>query len=340
MTNSSWCADTTTEVMPQVQANLPQGFAWDAVMVNGTVMNKFWRGVAGVIAWVNKRFCAYIDEFFCDTMGESRNQWWEEYGIRVGECDPYGSNLCYKVTDPGGQNCDHFTELALNRGLAITCENDSNTPRAGCARAGGTRLGPPPTLIASLQAKAGCVFGRAVDHPYPQYWEADADRSNNTCAVPGSNMGRAGCCTRFGYYEFPPDPVVDDGSLVSDPCNNAGTTKYMWSMPVSPPVDLSWLPRDSTGKFLLYGTHGWTVYVDLNTSQAAMAAMAANDAERWSRAGDMRAGCNQFDHQLAIATYCFLDDVMPAHTALAYAVQNTALSAPVFVATSTDGVAS
>ena len=114
----TWCPSTTDEVLPSVLGLLPHGPAWEASQVKGTVMNMFWRSVAAALAYLHLRLCAYVPEFFCATVVESRDQWNAEYGIGIDSCDPYGYSLCAKETTLGTSTSFKFSasdSMALSR---------------------------------------------------------------------------------------------------------------------------------------------------------------------------------------------------------------------------------
>lgn len=90
-------------------AAYPQGFAWDAVDVDGTNMHQLARALALVLNEVEARACEVLPEFTCHTTDEMLPEWYADYGLP----DDCGINdLCAKVGAIGGQNCDYYSYLA------------------------------------------------------------------------------------------------------------------------------------------------------------------------------------------------------------------------------------
>lgn len=324
----TWCPSATADVLPQVQALLPQGPAWKAASVPGSVQNEFWSGVAASIAWVNSRLCAYIPEFFCTTAVESLDQWQAEYGLTTEECDPYGANLCYKVFDPGGQDCAHFVDMAAHLGWVITCDDSvPDLPMAGCFDCGCVQLGTTPEVIepgsnAGVGQLCACGYGRAVEHPEPNLWRFGSGQALASCPVPGSNLGCAPLsdsdCNFAGYYDWP------DAGTVSTPagiCASADQNRWTWDVPSPAGIPLDRVPCDSTGEFKAYTGDAliWRVTIHLDASTNARAAL-VEDASDWSVSGGLSAGCGQLNGTDFRGLTCFLDQVKPAHTQLIYEV--------------------
>src|SRR5262245_57634042 len=101
----NWCPQSTDDALTSVLGLLPQGPVFEGASVPGTVQNSYWRAFASVLAYFYSRTCAYVDEFFCATVNESRDQWIAEYALND-PCDPYGNNLCLKVAADGGATCE------------------------------------------------------------------------------------------------------------------------------------------------------------------------------------------------------------------------------------------
>jgi hypothetical protein len=102
---------------------------------------------------VYQRLCAYWKEFYCNTAVESIDQWLLDYGL-PDPCDPYGDNLCAKVTAVGGQSCETFVNLAQSTGWVISCENMVdviNEAYAGNMIAGCAQCSTTPILSSSVQ---------------------------------------------------------------------------------------------------------------------------------------------------------------------------------------------
>lgn len=124
------------EVHGALLAALPRGRAWPRAP--GSVLWRFWRGVAIVHHWIDARLCAWQSEFWCRSASESLDAWWREYGLPDG-CDPY-PDLCIKVAAWTGGECGDFQALAARAGWAIDCAPDT-TVGIGCAEAGCLQTG-------------------------------------------------------------------------------------------------------------------------------------------------------------------------------------------------------
>lgn len=132
---------TPLESIQATAALLPRGRAWP-VNDGGATIARFlvwlaglsgapasWPAgfvQAGVIAaigavrnWVEGRFCALLEEFWCATASETLDLWNKEYGLPDG-CDPF-PNLCVKVGAFGEPRCDHWVTLAATLGWSIAC---------------------------------------------------------------------------------------------------------------------------------------------------------------------------------------------------------------------------
>jgi len=324
---SPFCPTTTDEALPGVLGLLPEGPAWDASWITGTVQNSFWRAIASVVAHINTRLCAYLDEFFCSSAKESIDQWITEYGLD-GECDPFGSNLCLKATLLGGQSCDFYVDLARQLKWVITCEDMStwNEPIAGCFECGCTPLGPTPTFVypgsnLGRGAMCQCVYGEVIDHPEPEYWDT-TKTSKASCPVPGSNLGFGPgddepCCFICGWYERP-----DETSTVytSDACSSAGQDTIVFDCPTPAATPLIRAPCDSTGHYSTWGhAHHWYIAIDAAASYALQGVAVPNDPDaNCSAAGNFICGCTYVcnDVNPIFPLLCYLDKVKPAHTVL------------------------
>jgi len=112
------------------------GLGYEPAVERLTVMQQFWAAYAEVLEFLHQRACALIEEFFCSTVHELRDEWMVEYGF-PDPCDPYAS-LCDKVRAQGGATCAYLAELAAARGWMLTCSECSAERHAvaGCASAG------------------------------------------------------------------------------------------------------------------------------------------------------------------------------------------------------------
>lgn len=137
---------TKDELTPQLVALLPTGRAWNKAP--GTVIWKFWTAVAAVFADLEARICALRDEFWCQTIVETRPDWLTEYGL-PDDCDPF-PDLCAKVAAIGGSRCEYFAAVAAALGWNVTCvEQVECGGRAGGAYVGAFTpgLGRPTSII-------------------------------------------------------------------------------------------------------------------------------------------------------------------------------------------------
>jgi hypothetical protein len=80
---------------------------------------KFWTAIAGVQADLEARICALREEFWCQTISETRPEWMTEYSL-PDECDPF-PDLCAKVAAQGGSRCEYFAGVAAALGWNVTC---------------------------------------------------------------------------------------------------------------------------------------------------------------------------------------------------------------------------
>lgn len=132
-----YCPDAD-QITPQVMALLPRGRAWgthDGGPWSDTVLYKFCRAVATVLAYANERLCKARLEFFCATADETLDDWLADYGL-PDACDPF-PDLCTKVGALGSQRCEYFKAVAASRGWAIDCIDFAGRcgAQAGCSRA-------------------------------------------------------------------------------------------------------------------------------------------------------------------------------------------------------------
>lgn len=127
------------------QAFNPEAFnpeAFAASAVDGSVLWQYWRALSVLLHFFYVRLCALREEFWCQSIVETRDEWMIEYGL-PDECDPF-PDLCIKVAAIGGTRCEYYAEVAARAGWSISCEDlvVSCGSRAGCnARAGKARAG-------------------------------------------------------------------------------------------------------------------------------------------------------------------------------------------------------
>ncbi len=148
---------TKWELWRQVMALLPRGRAWQTHESGGperlatgfssevgefevgstplgaeptvdrlTVLEQYWAAYAEVLDYFHQRACALIEEFFCATTVEQREEWAIDYGF-PDPCEPWDT-LCDKVAAIGGSTCAYLQDIAARRGWAITCQE---CPAAG-----------------------------------------------------------------------------------------------------------------------------------------------------------------------------------------------------------------
>jgi uncharacterized protein YmfQ (DUF2313 family) len=339
----NFCPTTVDEALPAILGLLPEGPAWDAAHQPGTMQNSFWRGVAGIVAYVNKRMCDWENELFPDTATETHDQWAYDFGLGD-DCDPWGTNLVAKVTAQGGQDCATFVRLAREMNWVIECDDIANEPECvvGCFECGCTMLGPTPVLF-ELGSNVGCGFlgdcnfGSVVDHPQPEFWN-NALTSKADCRVPGSNLGYGpdadeGCCMICGYYEWPDEADTIETSY----CTTVEDTIYFDCPTPSRQVGLdttgcdqttnTHIVLDSTGNYSEWGNaFVWRVIVDMEASRAlqGLSQVAPLD-ENVFNAGNIQAGCSFVDTDVnpLIPLTCFLQKYKPAHTELFVEMINT-----------------
>jgi uncharacterized protein YmfQ (DUF2313 family) len=139
-----------------------------------TGLQRYWLACAEVHEYLHQRACALIEEMFCDTTTELRNEWGFDYGF-PDSCEPYDT-LCEKVQALGGSTCDYLASLAARLGYTIECiDCDGRAATAGCLEAGLTPLdcecalneiririsgGPTPFVAPAFEAGAlvaGCT---------------------------------------------------------------------------------------------------------------------------------------------------------------------------------------
>jgi len=108
-----------------------------SIEVSRTVLAAYWAAFAEVNEFFAQRACQLINEFFCETLNETRDWWADDYGF-PDPCDPWEA-LCEKVAAQGGANCAYITWAAERRGWSIQCGDCGSATalaQAGCAFAG------------------------------------------------------------------------------------------------------------------------------------------------------------------------------------------------------------
>lgn len=113
-----------------------------------SILWRYWRSYAVILHYLHQRLCALREEFWCQSIVETRDEWMTEYGL-PDACDPF-PDLCTKVAAIGGTRCEYYAEIAARSGWSITCKELVNScgSRAGFMRAG--------------RAKAGATLNRAT----------------------------------------------------------------------------------------------------------------------------------------------------------------------------------
>lgn len=171
--STGWCPTSVPDMLPSVIGLLPQGDAWDQAQVPGTVLNRYWSSIAAIALYVNQRICAYYEELFCDRAVESLDQWAVEWAL--GEaCDPYGYNLCAKVTALGAATCAEFVQLASDNGWVITC-SDLPAPTVGCFQIGCDQIGAAPALVQSAADPADSTGNWRFGYGNTFVWAVNID---------------------------------------------------------------------------------------------------------------------------------------------------------------------
>lgn len=346
--DTNWCPQTTDDVLPSVLALLPVGPAWSASNVEGTVQNGYWRALANVLGFTYARMCAFYDEFFCTTVNESLDQWVKEYALDD-PCDPFGGNLCAKVSSQGGAKCDDFVSAARAVGWVVACTDLSQEPEpiAGCFEVGCTMLGETPVFnplgtALGLSSLDPCDYGEVVNHPDPARWE-HGKHSGATCAVPGSNLGEGpddgeSCCFIVGYYDFTPKA---EASASSGYCQNLSDTLYFDCPSNFPagngapiPATAGWY--DANRNYTQWGNaFTWKLSVDVAASRALQVSAPATEPDTYAAAGQFMVGNIPFvdasgqvggsplcaaDASYGAFSVCALERIAPAHTTLTYEV--------------------
>lgn len=104
-----------------ILALLPRGRAWQthdgSIDRADTVLKSFWYGIAAVVEDAETAMCGTFDEFFCSTASDDLDLWLEEYGL-PDDCDPWGDDICAKVSTLGGTSAAYYQALAADLGYA------------------------------------------------------------------------------------------------------------------------------------------------------------------------------------------------------------------------------
>jgi hypothetical protein len=164
-----------------------------------------------------------------------------------------------------------------------------------------------------------------VHHPQPQFWN-NANASQATCTVPGTNLGFGPdvahdepCCFIVGWAPAPaalaPTPPTTDACV-------GGDTIY-FDCPTYARPQLVFKSWDRTGKFTNYSqAYVWRVTVNLSASLALQGKSVATG--NTSQAGNFQAGCTPLCAQSVYTDMlCFLQTIAPAHAVLITNVSTT-----------------
>jgi uncharacterized protein YmfQ (DUF2313 family) len=127
--------------------------AFDTDQRAGSILYRFWEGVAYVVNFANDRLCALASEMFCATHSETHDEWLREYGL-PDPCDPF-PDLCAKVAAIGGARCEYFTETVARAGWSVECDDSS----LAC----GGRMGMAQMGCAQVGAVSGTTLRLLVD---------------------------------------------------------------------------------------------------------------------------------------------------------------------------------
>jgi hypothetical protein len=131
----------------------PKAFNNDAFVATPrkpSILWQYWRSFAIVMEYLTQRACALREEFWCQSISETRAAWMYEYGL-PDACDPF-PDLCTKVAAIGGTRCEYYQMIAARMGWTIECVEQ--VVFCGC-RAGATKAG-------ARSARAGTLLGAAT----------------------------------------------------------------------------------------------------------------------------------------------------------------------------------
>jgi uncharacterized protein YmfQ (DUF2313 family) len=127
----------------------PQAFNKEAFVTTRrkpSILWQYWRAFAIVMDYLTQRACALREEFWCQSVNETRDAWMYEYGL-PDECDPF-PDLCTKVAAIGGTRCEYYQSIAARAGWSIDCLEQVVFcgSRAGRGLAGRARAGTSANL--------------------------------------------------------------------------------------------------------------------------------------------------------------------------------------------------
>lgn len=183
---------TLNEVTSSILALLPRGRAWQTnegapragseiafnpnafnnnafqtLNEEASVLYQYWRSFAVVMHYLNERLCALREEFWCQSVNETRPEWMTEYGL-PDECDPF-PDLCTKVAAIGGTRCEYYQSIVARMGWSIACSeavvscgSRVGFQYAGHARTGGTLGLALLKITVFLNESPAFVGGRAL----------------------------------------------------------------------------------------------------------------------------------------------------------------------------------
>lgn len=197
-------------VIEETSAKFPPGWAFLNRCDPSTLLGRWHRSWAEIVYDVNRRACALVAEFVCDTARETLPSWWADYGIP----DACGiNNLCAKVGALGGATCTYFRSLGAALGyLNVCCDEVAPEIQTGCWSLGTDPLPPHPD-----PAGGGCDLGLLCCGYCPPV----------TGGGPiGTGMAGSGECNVSGYYV---DPASASASIVCGPANDC----HDWLRPLS-----------------------------------------------------------------------------------------------------------
>lgn len=148
----------------------PTAFQDDAFATKGaqiSVLWQYWRSYAVVVHYLTQRLCALREEFWCQTVAETRDEWMTEYGL-PDACDPF-PDLCTKVSAIGGTRCEYYAEIAARLGWGIECLDTiihcgslAGRGLAGKAKSGSAMTAAKLRVLVHLQSSTAYHAGRNV----------------------------------------------------------------------------------------------------------------------------------------------------------------------------------
>lgn len=154
----AWQTNETGPVPGHEPAFQEDAFQDDAFQTDSqkpSILWRYWRSFAELLAHLVQRACALRLEFWCATHSETNDLWMREYGL-PDACDPF-PDLCTKVAAIGGTRCEYYAELAARLGWTISCEERTSfcgalagNATAGCSFAGGFKQGATIYIIVHM----------------------------------------------------------------------------------------------------------------------------------------------------------------------------------------------